>query len=55
MTDRPPVEIPKAGAAVAVELEKVCMPETKCPAIWDFFDRHGKAIDQIGVQGKELL
>ncbi len=30
---------PSAGAGVARELESLCLPEERCPALWDWLQR----------------
>lgn len=47
-SDCPP--FPEPGSGVDEELEKVCMPEEKCPELWDWIDRLYKLKDQLAVK-----
>ncbi len=40
-------EYPVAGPDVAKELERVCLPADKCPALWEWFGRVDKLADQL--------
>lgn len=46
---------PYAGAAVADELEKVCIPENKCPALWDWLGRLDKLKEQLTSQAQNNI
>lgn len=38
---------PEPHAHMADELEKVCMPQEKCPFLWEWIDRLYKLKDQL--------
>ena len=46
--DYPP--FPKPGSKVDDELEKYCMPQEKCPELWDWIDRLYKLKDQLEIK-----
>lgn len=40
-------QYPIAGPAVAEELAKVCIPESLCPATWEWLGRIDKLADKL--------
>jgi len=46
-------EFPKAGAAVADDLEKCCMPPEKTPALWEWLGRIDKFDKKLNAKPKK--
>lgn len=44
-----PPPFPEPHADVDNELEKVCMPQEKCPRLWEWIDRLYKLKDELEV------
>ena len=41
---------PEPGSGVDEELEMYCMPEEKCPELWDWINRLYKLKDQLEIK-----
>ena len=44
-----PPAFPEPNHKMTEELEKVCMPQEKCPLLWEWIDRLYKLKDELKV------